>query len=81
MISEVQVEEQALLRFFLPGRDERYCEWRDWSELVEDIEGCRGVDVHGVIGRCVAGGGHRADGVEVRCGRAICSHRVVVSLG
>ena len=38
MISEVQDEEQPLLRFFLPGRDRRYCEWRDWSELLEDIE-------------------------------------------
>ena len=38
MISEVQDEEQPLLRFFLPGRDQRYYEWRDWSELIEDIE-------------------------------------------
>jgi len=38
MISEVHDEEQPLLRFFLPGQGQRYCEWRDWAELVEDIE-------------------------------------------
>ena len=46
MISEVQDEAQPLLRFFLPGRDQCYYEWRDWSELVEDIERWQDIREH-----------------------------------
>jgi hypothetical protein len=38
MISDVQDEEQSLLRFLMLGGNQRNYEWSGWSERLKDVE-------------------------------------------